>query len=106
MTDHAELQAQLLRCVWNEFFDGDPYGRTPACEKVSSYVVRAVRPSHGGKRTDMGLFGVCSDHKYEWAALMEALDYSQGMLVEWSAVGELFRDLETMGYLKYVDVAS
>jgi hypothetical protein len=105
MTDYAELQARLLSCAMNEVIGEAPDG-SPACQNVSAFVVRAIRPSvAGGPRTDMGVFGVCREHKYEWALLMDAFGYTQGMLVEWSAIGELFKDLETMGYLKYVDVA-
>jgi len=93
LRDDLELRAQLLQCVVD--VDGRP------CESVSGWVVRAIRPAQGGKRTDLALFGICDAHHGAWESIMLDAGYVSGLCATWEATGIIWDDLEAQGYLSY-----
>lgn len=88
--DHVELQHQLLQCAG---------GRTKACEHVSSWIVQAIRPATHGKRTDAVLFGLCSWHKDTWREVVALLEYREGFITEWEALGMVLTEMRDQGWL-------
>lgn len=89
MRDHVELQSRLLQCA----------GGDPPCERVSSWVVQAIRPAELGRRTDAVLFGLCSEHRHLGRAIAIALGFQDGVVVEWAALGDLLREMDAAGLL-------
>ena len=87
--DRVELQSKLLLCA----------GAVPACEKISSWVVEAMRPGRGRQRTDVTLFGVCEEHRENVPELLGLMGYSEAAMVEWEGLGELLSGLERAGLL-------
>lgn len=90
MRDHVELQSRLLQCAG---------GGSATCERVSGVVVQAIRPADSGRRTDVTLFGLCTFHAPKAGAIVTALGYQEGVVVEWSALGELLTEMERAGLL-------
>jgi hypothetical protein len=85
VSEHVELQAHLLQCGF--------------CDSVSSLLVRGIRPAGGGRRTDLIVFGVCSDDSLvaqDWCAENGYLD---AFCVEWAALPEVLADIEAMGFV-------
>jgi hypothetical protein len=67
VVDRVALQAALLVCVGTE-----DHGERE-CRSTASYVGWAMAPAHGGKRTDVTLFGVCSTHLHHRQGIEAAL---------------------------------
>lgn len=92
-TDHVELQSALLQCAGNMGGDDGP------CQRVSAWVVHAIRPAEAGRRTDMTLFGVCDGHKQDWRTLVTVAGFREGVLVEWEGLGDLLDELRLAGWV-------
>lgn len=88
MRDHVELQSRLLQCA-----GGD------GCERVSAVVVQAIRPAESGRRTDVTVFGLCAFHAPKAPAIVTALGYREGVVVEWEGVGSLLDEMRRAGLL-------
>lgn len=87
--DWSEVQAALLRCAGDE-----------TCERVSAYVIQAIRPSWGqrGKRTDLTVFGVCLGHQPYWREIAGRQGYWDGVCVRWEDSGSLLDEMVGMGW--------
>lgn len=90
-TDHVELQSRLLTCVG---VDVDP-----ECERLSAYVVQAMRPSWGGDRTEVYVFGVCRSCHGMWRELVHASGGHEGVCVPWSGLGTLLAEMREVGWV-------
>ena len=89
--DHTELQARLLRAA----------AADPQCLRISEWVVQAIRPASGGRRTDVMLVGFCGEH-YRDGDLVDVLGemgYREGVAVAWEGLGALLDGMRQSGLL-------
>ena len=89
--DHVELQARLLRCAADE----------PQCERMSAWVIQAIRPASGGRRTDVLLVGFCGEHyrRGDLPDVLAEMGYREGGAVAWEGLGALLDVMRESGLL-------
>ena len=85
----VKLRSALLQCA-----------AETNCERVSAFVVQAIRPSYGeqGERTDVTLFGLCPDHAMHWRRIMRDQGWWEGARVNFDELGELLDEMRAAGW--------
>lgn len=90
--DYSEFQGRLLQCAES----------APVCERISSWVLLAVKPGSTSHRTDFVLMGSCDQHRDAMVGRFGSGGYADVSVVEWEGVGVLLRELDDAGLLERI----